>query len=48
MTDDRVRRRLEDLARFVDEAAYVVSKGRDAYLAATPEGALLRTPASAS
>lgn len=42
MTDDRVRRRLEDLARFVDEAAYVVSKGRDAYLAATPEGALLR------
>ena len=42
MTDDRIRRRLDDLARFGAEAAHVVGKGRDAYLAADPEGALLR------
>ncbi len=42
MTEDRMRRRLDDLARFASEAAYLVGKGRDAYLADTMEGAMLR------
>lgn len=42
MTQDRVERRLGDLARFGAEAAYLVDKGRPAYLADTMEGALLR------
>ena len=42
MTEDRVQRRLEDLARIGAEAAYLVGKGRTAYLTDTIEGALLR------
>jgi uncharacterized protein with HEPN domain len=42
VTGDRVQRRLEDLARIGAEAAYLVGKGRTAYLADTMEGALLR------
>ena len=42
MTDARVQRRLEDLARIGTEAAYLVGKGQAAYLADTMEGALLR------
>jgi len=42
VTDDRVQRRLEDLARIGAEAAYLVGKGQAAYLADTMEGALLR------
>lgn len=42
MTQDRIERRLGDLARFGSEAAYLVDKGRSAYLADTMEGALLR------
>ena len=42
MTEDRVARRLDDLARIGAEAAYLVAKGEDAYLADTMEGALLR------
>jgi uncharacterized protein with HEPN domain len=42
VTGDRVQRRLEDLARIGTEAAYLVGKGRTAYLADTMEGALLR------
>jgi uncharacterized protein with HEPN domain len=42
VTDDRIQRRLEDLAQIGAEAAYLVGKGRDAYLADTMEGALLR------
>ena len=42
MSDDRVQRRLEDLARIGAEAAYLVGKGRTAYLADTMEGAMLR------
>jgi len=42
VTDDRIERRLEDLAKIGAEAAYLVGKGRDAYLADTMEGALLR------
>ncbi len=41
-TQDRIERRLGDLARFGAEAAYLVDKGRPAYLADTMEGALLR------
>lgn len=41
-TEGRVERRLDDLAQFVREAAYLTSKGRDAYLADSMEGALLR------
>lgn len=40
--DDRVARRLGDLRAFGAEARYVVARGRDAYLADSPEGALLR------
>lgn len=40
--DDRVARRLGDLRAFGAEARYVVERGRDAYLADGPEGALLR------
>jgi uncharacterized protein with HEPN domain len=40
--DDRVQRRLSDLAGFGEQAAYIVGKGRDAYLADSPDGALLR------
>ncbi|HOC12785.1 MAG TPA: DUF86 domain-containing protein [Propionicimonas sp.] len=42
MTDDRVARRLEDLAQIGAEAAYLVAKGADAYLADTMDGALLQ------
>lgn len=35
-------RRLGDLRAFGAEARYVVERGREAYLADTPEGALLR------
>lgn len=40
--DGRVERRLGDLAVFVHEAAYLTSKGREAYLADSMDGALLR------
>lgn len=40
--DGRVARRLGDLAEFVREAAYLTGKGREAYLADSLEGALLR------
>lgn len=40
--DGRAERRLGDLADFVREAAYLTSKGREAYLADSMEGALLR------
>lgn len=39
---ERIRRRLSDLAGFANEAAYLVSMGRDAYLAATMDGRILR------
>lgn len=42
MNDDRIQRRLDDLARFGTEAAYLVGKGRNAYLADTMDGAMLR------
>lgn len=42
MTEDRVARRLDDLARIGAEAAYLVAKGEAAYLADTMDGALLR------
>lgn len=42
MTEDRVARRLDDLARLGAEAAYLVAKGEAAYLADTMDGALLR------
>lgn len=40
--DGRVERRLGDLTEFVGEAAYLTSKGREAYLAESMDGALLR------
>lgn len=40
--DDRVARRLDDLVTFAAEADYLVGRGRDAYRADTPEGAMLR------
>ncbi len=42
MTEDRIRRRLDDLARIGSEAVYLAGKGRDAYLADTMDGAVLR------
>lgn len=42
MSEDRVSRRLADLARFGAEAAFLVAKGKPAYFADTMEGALLR------
>lgn len=42
MTDNRIARRLDDLARIGAEAAYLVAKGEHAYLADTMDGALLR------
>lgn len=42
MTADRIRRRLDDLARIGSEAAYLTEKGREAYLADTMDGAMLR------
>jgi Uncharacterized conserved protein len=42
VSDDRLARRLDDLARIGAEAAYLVGKGRAAYLADTLDGALLR------
>lgn len=42
MTEDRVARWLEDLARTGGEAAYLVSKGKAVYRADTMDGALLR------
>lgn len=41
-TEDRVARRLRDLAQFVREAEYLTGKGREAYLQDSMEGALLR------
>jgi uncharacterized protein with HEPN domain len=43
--DERTARRLDDLRRFADEAAFLVSHGRDRYLTDAPEGALLRNAA---
>lgn len=40
--EGRVERRLGDLVEFVREAAYLTSKGREAYLADSMDGALLR------
>lgn len=40
--EGHIQRRLDDLMRFGDEAAYLVNKGQSAYLATTMEGALLR------
>lgn len=40
--EGRVERRLGDLAEFVREAAYLTSKGREAYLADSMDGALVR------
>ena len=40
--DARVKRRLADLAEFVRQAEYLTSKGREAYLADSMDGALLR------
>lgn len=40
--DGRVERRLADLAEFVRQAEYLTSKGREAYLADSMDGALLR------
>ena len=42
MTLDRIARRVEDLARIGAEAAHLVAKGEDAYLADTMDAALLR------
>jgi len=42
VNEDRVQRRLRDLAQIGAEAAYLVGKGRTACLADTMEGALLR------
>ena len=42
MNADRLQRRLDDLARIGAEAAYLVAKGENAYLADTMDGALLR------
>jgi uncharacterized protein with HEPN domain len=42
VTDERIQRRLDDLARFGAEAGYLADKGRDAYLADTMDGAILR------
>lgn len=42
MTADRVQQRLDDLARFGAEAGYLAEKGREAYLADTMNGAMLR------
>lgn len=42
MTADRIQRRLDDLVQIGAEAAYLVGKGRDAYLAGTMDGAILR------
>ena len=42
MSEDRVRRRLDDLSRFGAEAAYLADEGREAYIADTMEGAVLR------
>ena len=42
MNEDRVQRRLRDLAQIGAEAAYLVGKGRTAYLAETMDGAVLR------
>lgn len=40
--DQRLTHRLADMARFADEAAWVVHFGRDAYVSDDPQGALLR------
>jgi uncharacterized protein with HEPN domain len=42
VNEDRIRRRLDDLARIGAEAAYLASKGQEAYLADTMDGAMLR------
>jgi uncharacterized protein with HEPN domain len=42
VTADRIQRRLDDLARIGSEAAYLSGKGREAYLADTMDGAMLR------
>ncbi|WP_297745949.1 DUF86 domain-containing protein [uncultured Tessaracoccus sp.] len=40
--DPRVQLWLDDLSGFIADAAYLVTLGRDAYLADTPQGRLLR------
>ncbi|MCL2464137.1 MAG: DUF86 domain-containing protein [Micrococcales bacterium] len=45
MTDERLARRLAELRDFADEAAFVVSHGRENFVAATRDGALLRNAA---
>lgn len=40
--DERVERRLGDLARFAGDAAYTVSLGVEAYLENSPQGRVLR------
>ncbi|UUT34325.1 HepT-like ribonuclease domain-containing protein [Microbacterium elymi] len=40
--DDRVHRRLDDLAHFAADAAYTVSLGRDRYLEHSSAGRVLR------
>lgn len=40
--DERVRRRLQDLAEFAADAAYTVGLGLDAYLEDSPYGRVLR------
>lgn len=42
MNDERVARRLADLTQIAAEAEYLVSKGWEAYVADTMDGALLR------
>ena len=42
MSDQGLQRRLDDLARFGAEAEHVVGKGREAHLADTMDGAMLR------
>lgn len=45
MSTDRIERRLADLALFGEQAAYVVAKGREAYLADTMDAVMLRNAA---
>ena len=42
MSDDQTSRRLRDLMQISAEAAYIVAKGRDAYLADTMDARILR------
>lgn len=42
MSNERIQDWLDDLARFAEDAAYIVSHGSEAYGADTAEGRLLR------